>query len=45
MKNAIKIIVKRLIPFYRQYKRITKTNIPFSYKEFVLFNFFDLDVY
>jgi acetyltransferase-like isoleucine patch superfamily enzyme len=45
MKIFAKIIIKSLIPFYKQYSRIIKTKIPFTYKDFVFFKVFGNKVY
>lgn len=45
MKNPVKIVVKRFIPFYKQYGRLVKTKIPFSYKEFISFKLFGSKIY
>jgi hypothetical protein len=37
MINIIKLVVKSVLPFYGQFNRLTKSKIPFSYKDFVFF--------
>lgn len=45
MTNAVKIIIKSILPFYRQYNRLIKTKVPFSYMDFILFKLFDSKIY
>lgn len=45
MTNAIKEIIKRSMPFYRQYNRLTKSKTFFSYKEFISYKLFGRKIY
>lgn len=45
MTNAIKEIIKRSMPFYGQYNRLTKSKTFFSYKEFISYKLFGRKIY
>jgi acetyltransferase-like isoleucine patch superfamily enzyme len=45
MKNLYKTVVRKLLPFYKQYGCLIKTKIPFSYKEFILFKLVSSKIY
>lgn len=45
MTDAIKKIVKRLLPFYGQFIRQAKSKVPFTYKDFVSYKMFGNKIY
>lgn len=45
MINVIKLVIKSVLPFYGQFKRLTKSKVPFSYKDFVVFKLFSRKIY
>lgn len=45
MKKSIIMIIKFLLPFYGQFNRLTKSKIPFTYKEFVFIKLFGSNIY
>lgn len=45
MINAIKFVVKSVLPFYGQFNRLTKSKIPFTYKDFVSYKLCGRKIY
>lgn len=45
MNNFEKNLIKWFLPYYKQFHRLVKAKIPFSYMDFVLFKLFDSKIY
>lgn len=45
MKRLLKSILKNILPFYSQYRRLSKTRIPIGYVEYLRFKFWGSTIY